>query len=298
MPAGPEARTQEGSRREDEVRYHLLRPGEIVRRRKACPVAYVPIKTIEWHGVHNPVGADTLQAEELAIRCARLGGGLAFPPLYYGEPRLTSLMEANSPDAPKIAAAMELPTDGFTDPERWPVSPVDEAMHYQTLLLRVLAEVKSLGFAVGVLVAGHYPLIDHARSAVLQFNHLRDNRRGGMLAWAFVDYLLVADEYDCAGDHAGGWETSHVLATCPEAVDLSLLPPKGETLLGAGGRLAPQDATAAFGEETLQRAAEVAVREVAHRVAHPQRYRAHGCSLLEGLWKDPDAGDGQPPLRR
>jgi hypothetical protein len=25
-----------------------------------------------------------------------------------------------------------------------------------------------------------------------------------MLAWAFVDYLLVRDRYDCAGDHAGG----------------------------------------------------------------------------------------------
>ena len=281
-----------GVTRDDEVRYHLLRPGEIVRRRQACPVAYVPIGNLEWHGVHNPVGADTLQAEGLANLCAQKGGGLAFPPLYYGEPRLTSLMEANAADAAKIAAAMELPPEGFTDPERWPLSPFDEAMHYQTLLLRVLAEVKSLGFAVGVLVAGHYPLVDHARSAVLQFNHLRDNRRGGMLAWAFVDYLLVADEYDCAGDHAGGWETSHVLATHPEAVDLSLLPPKGEPLVGAGGRLAPQDATADFGEETLQRATEVAVREVADRLARPERYRAHGCSLLEGLWKEQGQGKG------
>jgi creatinine amidohydrolase/Fe(II)-dependent formamide hydrolase-like protein len=41
----------------DEVRYHLLRPAQIVKRRQACPVAYVPLGTIEWHGTHNPTGA-------------------------------------------------------------------------------------------------------------------------------------------------------------------------------------------------------------------------------------------------
>jgi creatinine amidohydrolase len=52
----------------EEVRYHMLRPAQIVARRKACPVAYVPIGTIEWHGEHNPVGTDTLQAEGIANR--------------------------------------------------------------------------------------------------------------------------------------------------------------------------------------------------------------------------------------
>ena len=51
---------------ETEVRYHMLRPDQVVARRQACPVAYIPIGTLEWHGVHNPLGADTLQAEGLA----------------------------------------------------------------------------------------------------------------------------------------------------------------------------------------------------------------------------------------
>jgi creatinine amidohydrolase len=41
-----------------EIRYHMLRPGQIVAQRTDCPIAYVPIGTIEWHGPHNPVGAD------------------------------------------------------------------------------------------------------------------------------------------------------------------------------------------------------------------------------------------------
>jgi creatinine amidohydrolase len=107
-----------------------------------------------------------------------------------------------------------------------------------------------------------------------------------MLAWAVVDYLLVTDQYDCAGDHAGGWETSHMMALHPETVDLAELPPKGEPLVGAGGRMAPQDATAEFGRETLEASADIVVREVQHRLAHPKRYHHNGQSLAESLWRE------------
>lgn len=269
---------------EAEVRYHLLRPAQVVSRRQACPVVYIPIGTLEWHGVHNPLGADTLQAEGLAIRCAQQGGGLVFPPLYYGESRVEALMEANARDREAIAQGMELSPDNFL-PERHPFTASEQAIGYHRLLLHLLAEAESLGFKVGVLVAGHYPLIDHARAAVLQFSQRLHSRRQGMLAWAFVDYLLVRDAFDGAGDHAAGWETSHLMALHPETVDLSLLPPKGETLVGIGGRIPPQDATAEFGRRTLEAVAEVAVREVAHRLAHPEAYRGHGDALREGVWR-------------
>ena len=89
-----------------------------------------------------------------------------------------------------------------------------------------------------------------------------------------------------AGDHAAGWETSHVLALHPQTVDQSLLPPKGEPLVGVGGWMPPQDATAEFGRETFAAAADIIVREVQHRLAHPQLYRGHGNSLREGLWRE------------
>jgi creatinine amidohydrolase len=270
---------------EAEVRYHLLRPEQVVARRKECPVVYIPIGNLEWHGLHNPLGADTLQAEGQAVYCARKGGGLVFPALYFGENRLQGLMEANARDRREIAAAMELPPENF-QPETFPYDAVRQAEQYQRLLIHVLAEADTLGFEVGVLVAGHYPLIDHARSAVLQWNQgKRVRRAGGMLAWAFVDYLLIRDRYDFAGDHAGGWETSRVMALHPEAVDTSKLPPKGGKLVGVGGRMAPQDASAEFGRETLEAAAEVAVGEVRHRLENRGVYAAHGGSLREGLWR-------------
>ena len=268
-----------------EVRYHMLRPSQAVARRHECPVVYIPIGTIEWHGPHNPLGADTLQAEGLAIMCARQGGGLVFPPLYFGESRLEALMEANAGDRADIAAQMDLPPENFTA-ERQPFSATEQAIHYHKLLLHILAEAESLGFRLGVLVAGHYPLIDHARAAVLQFNQREYSKSQGMLAWAFVDYLLVRDQYPHAGDHAAGWETSHVMALHPETVDLDALPARGENLIGIGGQLDPHDATAAFGQETLDAAARIAIREVHHRLANRHLYGGHGNSLREGLWRE------------
>jgi creatinine amidohydrolase len=78
-----------------EVRYERLRPKQIVAAREACPAAYLPLGTIEWHGFHNPVGLDTMKAHALAVRCAEASGGLVLPPLWYGEARQKSLMEAN-----------------------------------------------------------------------------------------------------------------------------------------------------------------------------------------------------------
>ncbi|MBE3098952.1 MAG: creatininase family protein [Planctomycetes bacterium] len=270
-----------------EVRYHVLRPAQVVARRKACPIVYIPIGTLEWHGEHNPLGADTLQAEGLAVLAARKGGGLAFPPLYFGENRLEGLMEPCAADRADIARKMDLPPENFT-PDRMPFSVTEQMLGYNRLLLHILAEADTLGFRVGVLVAGHYPLLDHAQAAVLQFNRRwRTAHGGGMLGWACGDWALLArNGYPQAGDHAAGWETSHLLALCPESVDLSVLPPKGERLVGVGGAMPPQDATAEFGRETLQAAADILVCEARHRFEHPELYRPHGAALQEGLWKD------------
>ncbi|MFP6722782.1 MAG: creatininase family protein [Candidatus Poribacteria bacterium] len=68
-----------------EVRYERLRPTQIRQARKDFPALYLPTGTIEWHGLYNPVGLDTLKAHALAVRCAEVGGGLVFPPLWFGE---------------------------------------------------------------------------------------------------------------------------------------------------------------------------------------------------------------------
>lgn len=273
---------------EDEVRYEMLRPDQVVSRRKAFPAAYIPIGTLEWHGRHNALGTDTLQAEGLAILAARKGGGLVFPPLYYGEPRIQGLMEANAKDRDQIAAAMELSPDNFTAAAA-PYGEFEMTRQYNQLLQYILYEAETLGFRVGVLVAGHYPLLSHARAAAEQFNLRERTRRTeeGLLAWACCDVALLRGQYSFrSGDHAAGWETSHMLALHPQTVDLSLLPAdKTAKLVGVGGPIPPQDATAEFGWETLQKAADVMVAEVRHRLEHRGAYQRAGESMLEGLWR-------------
>lgn len=270
---------------DQEVRYQMLRPAQVVARRRECPVVYIPLGNLEWHGPHNPLGADTLQAEGFAVLCARKGGGLVFPALYYGENRLENLMEATEEDRDQIAAQMELPPENFSAP-RHPFSVSEQTLHYNRLLLHILAEAESLGFELAVFVAGHYPLIDHARAAVLQWNRREFSRRQGMLAWAMRDDLLIRDRYEFAGDHAAKWETSHLLALHPESVDMNALPPKGEPMIGIMGEMPPQDSSADFGQEILEAAAEVALREVRHRLQHRDQYWFSGRSLYEGRWKD------------
>ncbi len=129
------------------VQYERLRPGQIVARRRECPVAYLPIGTIEWHGVHNPVGLDTLKIHALLCKCAKEIGGLVFPPLYYGENREQALMEANAADHELIAQKMDLPAANFAP--GYMVEGVSvQNRNYQGLLLHVLHEIKSLGFKV------------------------------------------------------------------------------------------------------------------------------------------------------
>jgi creatinine amidohydrolase len=106
-----------------------------------------------------------------------------------------------------------------------------------------------------------------------------------MLAWAVLDCDILRGHYEHPGDHAGGWETSHLLHLHPDAVDISVLPPKGTKLVGAGGHMEPQDSTAEFGRETLEAAAELVLKEVGDRLENPRRYWGNGASLREGLSK-------------
>ena len=262
-----------------EVRYQMLRPSQILIRRKECPVVYIPLGTLEWHGFQNPLGADALQAEALSIMCAQHGGGLAFPPLYFGESRLHSIQEATSRDSKALAEAMELPVDNF-DADKFPFNADEQSRNYNNLLMHILSQAESLGFKVAVFIAGHYPLVDHAAAATLLYHQRSINSGKKMLSWAFADYLLINDKYPKAGDHGGRWETSHLRHSHPETVDMDALPKdENENLIGLGYSESPQQATAEYGKEIYEAAMEVVINEVHHRLKHPEKYWSHGSSM-------------------
>jgi len=77
------------------VKYHEMLPHEILARREKFPAAFIGLGTIEWHGEHLAAGNDALKAEKLCELAAAKSGGFAFPTLWYGEPRVTALLEAD-----------------------------------------------------------------------------------------------------------------------------------------------------------------------------------------------------------
>jgi creatinine amidohydrolase len=263
-----------------EVQYERMRPRAAIAAREACPVAYLPIGTTEWHGFHNPLGLDTIKAHAIAVRCAQAGGGLVFPPLWYGESREEGLMEAGAADREQIVAAMKLPRENFA-PGYMRITPQQQYENYQRLLLHSMYQVQSLGFKVIVFVAGHYPLIDHARAACSMFHQARWNgKRAQAIGWAFTGYELVLDEFPTAGDHAGFWETSLLLALVPGLSDLSELPANhSEKLVGVLTSEPVQKASAEHGEKALSLIIQRAVTQVSDRLKNPQAYYGHGIPL-------------------
>lgn len=257
------------------VQYERLMPREARARREACPVAYLPIGTIEWHGVHNPLGLDTLKMHHLLCECALAMGGLVFPPLYYGENREQALMEANAGDRGQIAAVMGLPPENF-DPGYMVENVAAQNRAYHNLLIHILHEVKSLGFKVAVIGAGHYPLLDHARAAAAAFH--QEQGWPKMAAWAMSGYELVQGQFTPCGDHAGKWETSLLLHLDPGMQDLSRLPARGETLIGTSDN-GVQESNPEFGRAATEAIVAVVQDRVAELLMNIDRYQGHGSPM-------------------
>jgi creatinine amidohydrolase len=248
----PLSELQEGP----EVRYEWLRPEELRARREAVPLACVPLGTLEWHGLQNPVGLDGLKAHALCVMAAQRGGGLVFPPVWYGEHREAQLMETDAADREAIHALMGLPSENFAPGYLQSGTIVEQANFYNTLLWHVAAEVKSLGFQALIFLCGHYPLAAYAGSLRPMIE-----RKLGLRVWAGHEAQLLSEYgYQQRGDHAGPWETSLMMAVCPESVDLGRLDPAPE-VRPVGCTSDPRTATLDFGREWAARIAECLVQK-------------------------------------
>ena len=103
------------------------------------------------------------------------------------------------------------------------------------------------------MIAGHYPLIEHARSAVVTYNQWAYDKSWKRISCiATADFVILKGIYENAGDHAGGWETSHLLASAPDTVDMELA--VKEKQFGIMSKRDPQYASAEFGNEIYEAA--------------------------------------------
>ena len=176
------------------VRYEEMLPHEIVAERRAKPVAYLPLGILEWHGEHLAVGNDALKAQRLCELAARRGGGVVMPVMWYGEPRVTGLMEANHDPDGAICRKMALNRSHFAatqtnnrDEARgqgpddvnnpFGTSVRQQIESYQKLVRHVLIQIRTLGFKAIVMLTGHYPLYDWCEPVVKAFNRQQSRLR-------------------------------------------------------------------------------------------------------------------------
>ncbi|MBN1674054.1 MAG: creatininase family protein [Kiritimatiellae bacterium] len=222
----------------EKVRHEELLPHEFEARLARRPVGYLPIGTLEWHGVQNALGADFLQARGLFERAARRFGGIVLPPVWLAPDRITG--QETGPDL------IGMDTANSTTPHRrlpgscyW----VPKGL-FLAMIEAALAQAKRAGFRC-IVADGHGP----SRTAWAEMADAWEKQFGLKLVSAKRDF---PGQWRTQCDHAGRNETSVMLAVAPELVDLSQLPAdRGTWPQGVAGE-DPRDATAEFGEALIE----------------------------------------------
>ena len=179
------------------MRYERMRPRQINDVLRDCPIAYLVWGAHEWHGVHNPVGLDTLKAYDMTLELCAATGGVVLPPVYCGYQTMKPWMGFRH----TLEFSRELVT---------------------RYAFEHLENLHEEGFRVIVIVMGHYggKHVEAIREAVSLFT----DRHRYPKVLAMTDYEPAGEVGVRGGDHAGRNETSLLLHFRPELVDLAALP--------------------------------------------------------------------------
>lgn len=238
--------TAEAMSTSEKVRYSDLLPSEFRARLVACPVAYLPLGTIEWHGEHLPLGSDAIQSEALMVECAKRFGGIVWPPIHLGPDR-AQLQEDGSVLIGMDYATTTKPPHQLDGSCYW----VSQGIHLQQVDA-ILAQMKRAGFKA-VFADGHGP----SRWSWVENIQEREIRYGMKLLGVTKE---VSKEWRSQIDHAARNETSLMLHFRPDLVDMSRLPESRDELLQGVGGSDPRDATAEHGKECAEISIEMVGR--------------------------------------
>ena len=213
------------SSKQREIRIECLRPGQLNEERERCPLVFVPIGPLEYHGPHLPVGMDAINATQCALEaCRKLGKGVIHPTLYWGTERERPdwMLESLGFKRSDWVVGMDFP------------AAIWKSHYYQEHLfaLVVAGAVEMLiegGYKVIVLVNGHgaWNQLETLDRLAKHYSHTTDS----MVVWRLAANLDVSEK-NLAG-HADDFETSLMLYYqkavygSDSMVDLSQLPDPG-----------------------------------------------------------------------
>ncbi|MHB0939326.1 MAG: creatininase family protein [Armatimonadota bacterium] len=241
----------------NEVRFDRMIPAQLVARREACNLAYLPVGALEWHGAHMPFGTDFLIVQRLAEEAARRFGGVVFPPIYYHDVRYqlhdcrpewhrtyTELLQV--PEAftafplcdeegrPELECPVTLPEDGPQPAEALPFDHDGQWREFTRHIATVLLEIHLYGFRNILLLPGHGPNFRICPEAeeVYRQNVARRSALGPPARTLSFNYFSNLDEprYGQHWLHADALEGSLTMAAVPGTVHLDRLPDDPEAI--------------------------------------------------------------------
>lgn len=239
-----------------EVRFDRMVPAEVVARRNACNLAYLPVGSLEWHGSHMPFGTDYMTVSYLAEQTAERFGGVAFPPMYFGDVRYIlqecriewrKTYSAEMQVPPEYPAAFSLqgndggpgydcptaPDDGPEPEIPLPFSYPDMEQRFAEQIAIAVLSIHLYGFSHVILLPGHGPNPKYCKLAedIYAQNVRRRSSLGDpikMLTWF---YILAAHEFEPLlakfWIHADKWEGSCTMVAAPGTVKPEQLKPEG-----------------------------------------------------------------------
>jgi creatinine amidohydrolase len=213
------------------VLYEELTPEEFSTRISACPVAYLPLGTLEWHSFHLPLGSDGIQSEKFFELLAAEAGGIVLPKLFVG-PDFDTII--NKEDFYGMDCGKLFGKECTYDIQQLKGSAywVSDST-FNILINGIMKQLSRAGFKV-VVAHGHGPstryIGRHAKEFKEKYNLVVMN------CWGNDSNNLCLQ---C--DHAAANETSIMMAVRPDLVKMQNLPPDKETfplgMLGNDPRL-------------------------------------------------------------
>ncbi|MEI6602629.1 MAG: creatininase family protein [Clostridia bacterium] len=228
----------------NKVLYEELNPDEFRARIKSCPVAYLPLGTLEWHGEHMPLGADGIQSQGFFVKLAEQVGGIVLPKLFLGPDRRAGDlfgMDTWVGNASSGGETRETREPAQLDGSAYWVS--DEL--FKAMIEAILTQLKRAGFRL-VVAHGHGP-------STLAFMKRTDEWEKEFDLRLFHCF---GSPWDGEGkgiqvDHGAANETSLTMALRPELVDLNKLSPASWPV-AVGGKDPRVFASQELGDEIIQ----------------------------------------------
>ena len=243
------------------VLYEELIPQEFTVRLAQCPIAYLPLGTLEYHGEHLPLGADGLQAKGFFINLAQKLGGIVMPMLFLG-PEFSTIVDGELLTGVDTWTGeclyngelkVNVPGKKLREPGKFPGSAYwisDEG--FNVIMEATLAQIARAGFKI-LVTHGHGP-----SRIIVQKKRDEWSKKYGLAIFT------CKGEHDAGfgvmTDHAAFNETSLTLALRPDLVKMERLPKdRNDWPLGVVGR-DPRDASASTGAQIIEHETQRMIR--------------------------------------